>query len=91
MESKYTNSKIYIKIELNLKLNSTQGDLMVSKLLTAKIEDYDSRRKRKYEYDIEKIVHTKKLLEEQRKVLQEWYKALKLNCKIKIKNQRTFI
>src|SRR3989338_1949440 len=51
---------------------------MVSKLLTAKIEDYDSKRRKKYEFDIDKILNSKRLLEEQSKVLQEWHKSLKL-------------
>ena len=56
---------------------------MVSKLLTAKIEDYDSKRRKKYEFDIDKILNSKRLLEEQRKVLQEWHKSLKLSGRVR--------
>lgn len=56
---------------------------MKSKLIPIKREDYDVIRGKNYERWIDSILNCKTLIEDQRKVLHDYYRSIKLNSRVR--------
>lgn len=57
--------------------------MMKSKVIAVKKEDYDVTRRKNYERWIDTILSCKTLIEDQRKVLNEYHRSIKLNSRVR--------